>query len=198
MRVFLLIIALCVFASNAQFQQTTKKAPERDESPSDVVTVNTELVQTDVMVFDKAGRLVEGLSPDEFVLTLDGKPQPISFFESVRTGSSQEAAQLTAATSAKNRNAKIEGPAPAGVTRSGRVILFFVDDVHLSNASLTRTRTALTEFVDKRMHDGDQIAIVSTSGQIGFLQQLTDNDAVLHEAVERLNYKRNPETYAGR
>ena len=48
------------------------------------------------------------------------------------------------------------------------------------------------------MHDGDQVAIVSTSGQIGFLQQLTDNGAVLHEAVERLNYKRNPETYAGR
>ncbi|HEY0386265.1 MAG TPA: VWA domain-containing protein, partial [Pyrinomonadaceae bacterium] len=37
-----------------------------------------------------------------------------------------------------------------------------------------------------------------TSGQIGFLQQLTDNEAVLHEAVARLNYKRNPETYAGR
>jgi VWFA-related protein len=198
MKVFLLMMALCVFVTNTQSQQTTKKAPERDASPSDVVTVNTELVQTDVMVFDKAGRLVEGLSPDEFVLTLDGKPQPISFFESVRTGSSQEAAQLTAATSARNRNAKIEGPAPAGVTRSGRVILFFVDDVHLSNASLTRTRSALTEFIDKRMHDGDQIAIVSTSGQIGFLQQLTNNEAVLHEAIARLNYKRNPETYAGR
>lgn len=70
--------------------------------------------------------------------------------------------------------------------------------MHLSNASLTRTRKALTEFIDKRMHDGDQVAIVSTSGQIGFLQQLTDNEVVLHEAIERLNYKRNPETYAGR
>jgi hypothetical protein len=39
-----------------------------------------------------------------------------------------------------------------------------VDDVHLNNASLTRTRKALTEFIDKRMHDGDQVAIVSTSG----------------------------------
>src|SRR6185295_10674460 len=196
MRVFLLIIALCVFASNAQFQQTTKKAPERDESPSDVVKVNTELVQTDVMVFDKAGRLVEGLSPDEFVLTLDGKQRPISFFESIKTGSSEEASQLR---SSRGKSDRLVQSSPlTGVTRPGRVILFFVDDVHLSNASLTRTRKALAEFLDKNMHDGDQVAIVSTSGQIGFLQQLTDNEAVLHEAIERLNYKRNPETYAGR
>jgi VWFA-related protein len=150
------------------------------------------------MVFDKSGRLVEGLSPDEFVLTLDGKPQPIAFFESIKTGSSQEATQLRRTTPAENQNSKVGPPALAGVTRPGRVILFFVDDVHLSNASLTRTRKALAEFLDKNMHDGDQVAIVSTSGQIGFLQQLTDNDAVLHEAIERLNYKRNPETYAGR
>ncbi|HEY0431536.1 MAG TPA: VWA domain-containing protein, partial [Pyrinomonadaceae bacterium] len=148
------------------------------------------------MVFDRAGRLVEGLSPAEFVLTLDGKQRPISFFESIKTGSSEEASQLT---SSRGKSDRLVQSSPlTGITRPGRVILFFIDDVHLSNASLTRTRRALTEFIDKRMHDGDQVAIVSTSGQIGFLQQLTNNDAVLHEAIERLNYKRNPETYAGR
>jgi VWFA-related protein len=194
MRVFLLIVVLFAVAPCAFAQQP---APQQSPTP-DVVTINTELVQTDVMVFDKSGRLVEGLSPAEFVLTLDGKPQPIAFFESIKTGSSQEARQLRRTTPAENQNAKVGPPALAGVTRPGRVILFFVDDVHLSNASLTRTRKALAEFLDKNMHDGDQVAIVSTSGQIGFLQQLTDNDAVLHEAIERLNYKRNPETYAGR
>jgi VWFA-related protein len=197
MRVFFLVTALCAFAITT-FAQKPAATPPPSEKPADVITTNTELVQTDVMVFDKSGRLVEGLSPDEFVLTLDGKPQPISFFESVRTGSSQEAAQVRSASTAKKRDEKTEPQAPSGVTRPGRVILFFVDDVHLSNASLIRTRRALTEFVDKRMHDGDQIAIVSTSGQIGFLQQLNNSEAVLHEAIERLNYKRNPETYAGR
>jgi VWFA-related protein len=48
------------------------------------------------------------------------------------------------------------------------------------------------------MRQNDQVAIVSTSGQIGFLQQLTDNEAVLHEAIARLGYKRNPETYSGK
>ena len=195
MRIFLLSIALCASAITT-FAQKPAATPRPSEKPDEVITTNTELVQTDVMVFDKSGRLVEGLSPAEFVISLDGKPQPISFFESVRTGSSQEAAQVRS--TVRKRDEKGEPQAPSGVTRPGRVILFFVDDVHLSNASLIRTRRALTEFVDKRMHDGDQIAIVSTSGQIGFLQQLSSSEAVLHEAIERLNYKRNPETYAGR
>ncbi len=194
MRTLLLIIALGILLTPTSAQQPAP--PKRPTAqPSDVVTINAELVQTDVMVFDKAGRLVEGLSPDEFVLTLDGKPRPISFFESIKTGSSEEASL----NSTRGKSDRLVQSTPlTGITRPGRVILFFVDDVHLSNASLTRTRKAITEFIDKRMHDGDQVAIVSTSGQIGFLQQLTNNNAVLHEAIERLNYKRNPETYAGR
>ena len=42
----------------------------------------------------------------------------------------------------------------------------------------------------------DRVAVVTSSGQIGFLQQLTDNKAVLREAIARLNYKFNPETTA--
>jgi VWFA-related protein len=196
MRAFLPVIALCALGITLSAQQPTATPPPATQNPGDVITVNTELVQTDVSVFDKAGRPVEGLPREDFVLTIDGKPQPVSFFESIKTGSLQEAAQLSSTAGADNRQQKRD--ALSGVTRPGRVIIFFVDDVHLSNASLTRTRKALTEFMDKRMHDGDQVAIVSTSGQIGFLQQLTNNDAVLREAIERLNYKRNPETYAGR
>jgi hypothetical protein len=42
----------------------------------------------------------------------------------------------------------------------------------------------------------DRVAVVSTSGQIGFLQQLTDNKAVLREAISWLNSKYNPEATA--
>src|SRR5678815_4699535 len=129
MRAILLVIIWCALVTGTPAQQTAKPPASPAASPSDVITINTELVQTDVTVFDKSGRLVEGLSRDEFVLTLDGKPRPISFFESVRTGSSQEASQLTSTKSGANK--KTEAPAPVGIARPGRVILFFVDDVHL-------------------------------------------------------------------
>jgi VWFA-related protein len=194
MRSFLIVLAACIFAP-AIIAQRPMPTPDQTK-PGDVVTINTELVQADVTVFDKNGRPVEGLSPDDFVLSIDGKPHAIFFAEGIRAGSSQEAAQLKSITSAGVK--ATAGEKLSGVTRAGRVVIFFVDDVHLSNASLTRTRTALGDFIDKRMHDGDLVAVVSTSGQIGFLQQLTNNEVVIHRALERLNYKRNPETYAGR
>jgi VWFA-related protein len=46
------------------------------------------------------------------------------------------------------------------------------------------------------MKPNDRVAIVSASGQVGFLQQLTDNKAVLREAISRLSPKYNPETTA--
>jgi len=194
-RASFLVIALCLHVLITSAQQPVAKPQSPTSQSGDVVRINTELVQTDLMVFDKAGHLVEGLLPEQFEVTVDGKPQTIYFFENVKTGSAQEAAQVTT-----TRPEERVSPAQTGTntTNKGRVILFFIDDVHLTTQSLGRTRQALMEFVDKRIHDGDQIAIVSTSGQIGFLQQLTDNEAVLHEAIGRLNYKRNPETYAGR
>lgn len=59
-----------------------------------MIRVNTELVQTDVMVFDKKGHFVDGLQRGQFELSVDGKPQPISFFEQVKAGSAKEQAQL--------------------------------------------------------------------------------------------------------
>ena len=54
--------------------------------PDDVIRVNTELVQSDLMVFDKDGRFVDGLKADQFELRINGKSTPISFFERVTSG----------------------------------------------------------------------------------------------------------------
>ena len=174
-------------------QQTTPKKPANQAD--DVVRINTELVQTDVTVLDKRGSFVEGLRPEQFELSLDAKQQPISFFELIKTGSAREATQLAAAHGGPVNSSQ---PATTTATDKGRVIFFFLDDVHLSGASLIRARKALTEFVENQMSQNDQVAIVSTSGQIGFLQQLTDYKPMLHAAIERLNYKKNPEIVAGK
>jgi VWFA-related protein len=190
MKIFQQFVVLA-FVTGCLYPAALAQTPEKQNV--DVIRINTQLVQTDVMVFDKQGRLVTGLPQDDFELTLDGKRQPLSFFESVVSGTRHEAKQVAAAR-LSSPNAALAEPAPS----QGRIIFFFLDDVHLTAESLARSRRALTEFVDNRMNAGDQLAIVSTSGQIGFLQQLTDEPEVLHEAIERLNNKRNPETYAGR
>ena len=172
------ICALVVASTQAQ----TKPAPSPEQD--DVIRVNTELVQTDVMVFDKKGQFVDGLQAEQFALKVDNKPQTISFLDRVTSG-------------------KVADPSPSAGTGSnpaspttttairGRTVIFFIDDLHLAPDSLSRTRTALLEFVEHGMNENDLIAITSSSGQIGFLQQLSNDRIALRSAVARLNYKSN-------
>lgn len=183
----LLCLTICLGTCVA-LQAQTNSGSQRQ--PDDVVRVNTELVQTDVMVFDRRGRFVDGLKPEQFVLTLNGEAKPIAIFDRVGSASGRQTLRP-----AVNKPAQVSEE--TGKTTPGRVIFFFIDDVHLSSESLSRARQTLSRFVEKKLNDDDRVAIVSTSGQIGFLQQLTDNQSVLREAISRLNYKQNPEAYAG-
>src|SRR5215831_11135504 len=151
------------------------------QKPDDVVRVNTDLVQTDLMVFDKQGNFIDGLKRDQLVLKIEGKPREVSFFDRIAAGSRNEESQLAAA-----RGASVNGgPAPVPLDR-GRTVLFFIDDLHLSAGSVTYTRQMLKRFIDHDLKQNDQAEIASTSGQLGFLQQLTDNKSVLTSAADRL------------
>jgi VWFA-related protein len=189
---FVLICGLALLAPRTLAQKQTQQPGKTD----DIVRVNTELVQTDVTVVDKRGNFVDGLKAEQFDLRVDAQSQPLAFFDQVAAGSSAEEKQLAASRSgAAATLATREGKADTATDR-GRLIFFFVDDVHLTGDSMTRARSLLSHFVDNKMTLNDRVAIVSTSGQIGFLQQLTDSKAVLREAINRLNYKHNPETTA--
>ncbi|HEV2801370.1 MAG TPA: VWA domain-containing protein [Pyrinomonadaceae bacterium] len=190
-RASVLLLALCLLPGlHTRAQQPSPTAPPADTS-DEVVRVNTELVQTDVIVLDKEGKFVDGLKPEQFELRVNGKPQPISFFERVTAGSVNEDAQLAAA---RGGGSSGKLPATAGGTATavkpldrGRNVLFFVDDLHLSSASLARTRTLLLRFVEEQMRQNDQAMIATATNQLGFLQQLTDDRRVLRAAVSRLS-----------
>jgi VWFA-related protein len=185
-----------LFAAAVLLWPSARARGQSDE----VVRVRAELVQTDVTVVDRRGRPVEGLTREQFELKVDGRPVELSFFEGVSAGSPEEEAKLSAARGTPRRGATGEKgrmPATPESTR-GRLIFFFVDDLHLAPDSLSRTRTSLLRFVDEQLADGDRAAVVSASGQVGFLQQLTDNKAVLREAVGRLVYRPTHEVYSGK
>lgn len=190
------LFSIANFASAIYSQQTDRS--QTQDGPTEVIRTTTELVQTEVMVFDARGRFVDGLKPEQFELVLGGTQQSVSFFERITAGSQAEAAQLAAARSNPETKKALTRTETVAPSDRGRMLFFFFDDLHLSPASLTRARKALLRFVDEQMNPNDQIAIVSTSGQVGFLQQLTDNPAVLHAAIARLNYKQNKEAYTGK
>lgn len=180
-----LVVSLCLCALGAYAQQPSSGQPAQ---PDEVIRVSAELVQTDVLVFDKQGHFVDNLRPEDFDLRVDGRAQTVSFFERVRAGSFNEEAQLAAARGGRDR-ANTDSNAAVRPLDRGRVIFFFLDDLHLSSSSLIRTRELLLRFIDEQLGQNDQAAFVTTSGQVGFLQQLTDEKDVLRAAVNRLTYR---------
>ncbi|HSQ25020.1 MAG TPA: VWA domain-containing protein, partial [Pyrinomonadaceae bacterium] len=162
----------------------TFAAAQRQQGRSDdVVRVNTELVQTDFMVFDKQGNFVDGLKSDQVVLKVEGKPRDITFFDRIAAGSRNEEAQLAAA---RGTSTNTGVKTPVVPLDRGRTVMFFLDDLHLSPGSMSQARALLKRFVEREMRQNDQAAIASASGQLGFLQQLTDNREVMMTAIDRL------------
>jgi VWFA-related protein len=188
-----LLVSLLLFPTLVFSQTKPEQKPEPSGEAQDVIKFETSLVQTDVMVFDKQGRFVEGLKPEQFQLRINKTAREISFFEMVRSGgySSQRDDSKTTQT---NNAAATNPPRPNLADAQRRSIIFFVDDLHLAPDSLSRTRKALLDFIDNRVRDNDLVAVTSPSGQVGFLQQFTANKEALRSAVARLNYRNSIKT----
>jgi VWFA-related protein len=183
MRRFFQSIFLCLLTLSVSFAQTSQN-PQNQRAQDEVVRVFTELVQTDVMVFDKEGKFVNGLTQNDFQLKVDGKIKPIQAFELIKAGSNEEAQLAAARGTAVNLDpGKPNRPVPLD---RGRTVFFYLDDFHLDLAGFVAAKKAISSFIGKQMGQNDQIAITTATGQIGFLQQLTNNKTVLLEAVERL------------
>jgi VWFA-related protein len=177
---------ICLLLSAGSLSAQTPGQTSRQDQP-EVLRVFTELVQTDVMVFDKGGQFVNGLKRENFELKIDGKPKPIEFFETVTAGSVSEESQLAAARGSSGLNHN-----PANASRPldrGRIVFFYVDELHLDPAGLKESKKVINHFIESEIGQNDEAAISSTSGQVGFLQQLTDNRTVLRAALERLKYR---------
>ncbi|HWS85674.1 MAG TPA: VWA domain-containing protein [Pyrinomonadaceae bacterium] len=183
-RLAVALFATLYLLAPARAQQTGSPAPPPGKDEEDVVRISTELVQTDVMVFDGSGKFVDGLKPEQFELRVDGKPQQVVFFERIQAGTVNEDAQIAAA------RGGVGGARAGGAALPldrGRTVVFFVDDIHLSPSSAVHIRKTIQRFIDEEIGQNDEAAVLSASGQVGFLSQLTDNKAVLRAAANRIS-----------
>lgn len=190
-RTFLRPLLLCLPVLLVAAGIAQERKPPANQ-PDEVLRITANLIQTDVMVFDRQGQFVDGLKPDQFELRVDGKPQSISFFERITAGSGDEDRQIMAARggiSAVVRPASQTDEAAVRPLDRGRVIFFYLDDLHLAADSMKRTREELARFVENEMGQNDQIDIHTASGQLGILQQLTSDKVVLQTALKKLNHR---------
>ena len=167
--------------------QSQTKDVQKPQDPN-TLRIETELVQIDVVVTDKQGKLVNDLKREDFQLYEDGKLQTISNF-SIGTAK-QPANWLKANVRTTNRTSPNSPPTsaatPSPVVDAGRYLVLAVDDIHLKAANMMLTKQTLTRFIDQQIGVSDQVALITTSGQVGMFQQFTTNHEALRRAVNRL------------
>lgn len=149
--------------------------------------ITTQLVQVDAIVTDKKGQHIEDLSEDDFELTVDGKPQPLTFFKLIRL----VAPKTAKAVPAKGKTPPLTQMPTKQVDAENvrRTIALVVDDLGLSFASTHFAKEALKRFVAEQMEEGDLVGIIRTSKGFGIYQQFTSDKRILYAAIDKLQFE---------
>ena len=157
-------------------------APPKADAQKPTFKVQVDLVTNDVIVRDAQGRFVPDLKKDEFEIYEDGVKQDISSMTLVHGG------RVT------NVLAPPPPPPPEGIIlppskpvndTSGRIFLFFVDDLHMDFRNTGRIRELFKKIKNTLVHDGDMFGIVS-SGPSSIAIDMTYDRSRLDEAIKKI------------
>ena len=162
----------------------------REEKATFSARVN--LVMVPVVVRDKQGRVVDGLSKDQFRLFDKGKPQVIERFVVERSsGLVSGPAPEDPAPAASEAAPSAERTTPPNAPR--RFVGYLFDDVHLEFEDLAQVREAADRHIYADLGPADRAAIFTTSGQgeVDFTDDLGKlRQGLLHLAAHPI--ARNP------
>ena len=148
---------------------------------------NVSVVVVDVVVRDRSGAIVRGLTADDFEVREDNRPQQIrSFdFEEVTTAPPEApaAAALLATVTATPPSPPAPATSPAPVRREDlagrRLIVLLFDLSSIQPDELDRAGQAAVDYVDTQMTASDLVAVATIDTTLDVLTDFTaDRDAV--------------------
>jgi VWFA-related protein len=160
-------------------------AQTKPADQEDVVRITTNLVQIDAVV-TKDGKPVPNLKAEDFEIYEDGRRQEITSFAFISNMTATERSGERSPAPDKTEANLPPGPVKRDVPR--RTIAVVVDDLGLSFESMSNVRRQLRKFVTEQLEPNDLVAIIRTSGEIGTLQQFTNDKRLLTRAVDHLRW----------
>jgi VWFA-related protein len=188
------VIAAILFGTLiANAQQVGQNGPPKDNQAAQI-TVNTQLVVETVVVKDKKGDPMEGLTAKDFTVTEDGVPQAIAFFEHQKLPQAPTT-QATAHSAPEDitiyhKLARTQiAPEPRGDIRykDRRLLALYFDMTALSPADQLRALAAAKTFVGTQMTSADLVSILRyTGGSVDVLQDFTDDRNRLLSILETM------------
>ena len=170
----LLILGLCLSAMPAQSQD--KKDQKKSTDESEVIKVTSNLVNLDVMVKDKKGKIITDLKKEDFIVNENGVQQDIQFFDSTLTAGDEPGRAASAPTSPG-------APPPNKLPRN--IISLVLDLQTTETANLKHVRDGIVKYIRERISDTDSVALFSISAGLRLLQPFTQDKTKLIAAAEK-------------
>jgi len=185
---FLLIVTLFSAFPHAQVPR----------QPATVFRSGTELVLVNVVVRDKNGAVVRGLTRDDFTIAEDDRPQTVTSFDfeeldapspagHVPAPAAQAGAVLAPLRAGAGVGAKpaAERSEAAKVDMHGRrLIVLFFDLSSMQPEDVQRAVKAAHDYVDQKLSPADLIAVASFSTALNVDQDFTADRALLAQAID--------------
>ncbi len=171
-----------LLAAGLSAQAPARPAPTAVPNQTPNFRVQIDAVTMDVVVKDDQGRFIPDLKREEFEVFEDGIKQEIS---SMTLSHGGRVANLLEAPPPPPPEGIILPPVRRVQDTSGRIFLFFVDDLHMQFQNTGRVRDLFKRIGKNLIHDGDLFGIVS-SGPSSISIDMTYDRKRLDEAVNKM------------
>ncbi len=182
------IFFITLFAA-AISAQTPKPSATPPGETDDTIKISTTLIQVDVTVTDKDGKIVTDLKPEDFEVYENGKKQDITNFSFIAVDSKTKPAEtVNAPTVSNNKNSIPLPPVKLKAGQVRRTYALVVDSLGLSFESVRHVQQSLKKFVNEQMQEGDLVAIIRIGGGIGALQSFTSDKRQLLIAIDKIKW----------
>jgi VWFA-related protein len=149
-------------------------------------TIEVRVANVDVVVTDRTGHPVHGLTKDDFEILENGKPQTITNFYEVGSAPSLPLTVSTPSSGGQTPPPVPQTTAAATAPTDVRARRFMVvlDNYSLEPIQRNSVITALRKFIDANMKPNDEVSLISWAQQIDILTPLTSNKADVLRALD--------------
>ncbi|HYP29302.1 MAG TPA: VWA domain-containing protein [Blastocatellia bacterium] len=188
------VLLLCLAqAAPVLSQQPSTPAPSTPAQDQDTIRLGTSTVQFDVIVTDKNGRRINGLTAADFEIIDEKTPRKIDFFAAFEGSALRPVAQDGKPGAAPDPAKADAASSPLVVPFQGRFIALLFDTYNISTENFNRARKSLTEYINTQVSPNDMVSVTSTGGYHGALQQFTSDKQRLQSALARIAAQTSPE-----
>jgi VWFA-related protein len=175
-------LSATLLAQEAAPRTATPAADAQASPPS--FTTEVEQVVVDVVVTDKKGTPVSGLTRDDMIVTEDGIPQKIVSFDAIALPD-QPSPQAPPPPIVSTNSSPDE--------RRVRTFVIVFDDMHMTPWRARDAKAAVASFLERGVREGDRVSLLSTAGEAWWTTRMVEGKDQLIDILQRLDGRYIPD-----